>query len=142
MDNRLRETAVKVAVWASTQHIVGDVWFGGTRTSKGATADGALDITVVLLDNDQQVQVRKSGRQTSRANWEADIESAVRQRHTLKVLSAPPFGIERQATRIFSRSDASTTEIRCNSMRAEPVSADVTQDLKDVRGEFENVRTL
>jgi len=110
--------------------------------SKGPAADGVLDIVVVMLEHDKQVQVRQSGRQTSTASWEADIDAAVSQRHTLKVVGALPFGIERQAVRIFSRSDAATAEIRCNPMRAEPTSVDAIQDLKDVRGEFENVRTL
>jgi hypothetical protein len=142
LDNRLRETAVKVAVWASTQHIVGEVWFAGSRVTAGPGATHCLDIIVVTLNHAQQVQIRRSGRQASTTGWEADMMGAVGEHHTLQILNAPSPVLVGDAVRIFSRGDAPASEIRCSPQRSETLGADASKTSSNVRGDNDDVRTL
>jgi hypothetical protein len=137
LDNRLRETAVKVAVWASTQHIIGEVWFAGSRVTDGPGAAQTLDIIVTMRDHAQQVQLRRSGRQVSTASWETDLKSAVRKPHTLQIVNAAAPELGCDAVKLFSRG-----ETRGDAQRSENFAADTGKPSTDVRGDHQNARTL
>lgn len=130
-----------VAVWASSQHAVAEVWFGGPRVAAGSTPDSALDVIIVVADHAQQVAARKEGRQVSTLTWEDDIKRAVRGRHVLQTVTAISKDVATQAERIFARGADAASEIRCTN-RSDATGAGATQNNADARGEIGNVRPL
>lgn len=141
MDNKLRETAVTVAVWASSQHAVAEVWFGGPRVTDGSAPDSKLDVIIVMADHAQQVAARKEGRQVSTLTWEDDIKRAVRGTHVLQTVTALSKDAAAQAERIFARGAEAASEIRCAN-RSDASGASANQNNADARGEIGNVRPL
>lgn len=138
MDNKLRETAVTIAVWASSQHAISEVWFCGPRVTNANTPDDLLEVIIVMADHAQQVAARKEGRQVSTLTWEDDIKRAVRGRHALQMVTAISKDAEAQAERIFARGAEAASEIRCANR------GDVAgnQNNTETRGEIGNVRPL
>ena len=138
MDDKLRETAVTVAVWASSQHGISEVWLGGPRINEGSTPDQQLDVIIVMASHSEQVAARKEGRQVSTLTWEDDIKRAVRGRHVLQMVTAISKDAEAQAERIFARGAEAASEIRCANR------GDVAgnQNNTETRGEIGNVRSL
>lgn len=142
MDNRLRETAVTVAVWASSQYALDEVWFAGPRAASAQPSQEPLEIIIVMAGHEQQVAARKEGRQVSTSTWEADLRRAVRGVHGLKMLNAGAIVSDAQAVRIFSRHVSVAPEITCVPRRDEPVSAASNTYNADTRGDIGNARTL
>ncbi len=138
MDNKLRETAVTVAVWASSQHAISEVWFGGPRVTVGNTPDNPLEVIVVMAGHAQQVAARKEGRQVSTLTWEDDIKRAVPGRHVLQTVTILAKEAEAQAERIFARGAEAASEIRC----ANRGDIAANQNNAETRGELGNVRPL
>lgn len=140
MNNRLRETAVTVAVWASSQHAVDEVWFAGARTVNTQGSHEMLEVIVVLTDRAHQVEARRVGRQTSQSSWESDIKRAVRGPHAIKILNAGTAVTDHNAVRIFSRSAEAVSEIVCPPQREAAQSPNSYKT--DASGEIGNVRPL
>lgn len=138
MDNKLRETAVTIAVWASSQHAISEVWLGGARINEGSTPDQQLDVIIVMASHSEQVAARKEGRQVSTLTWEDDIKRAVRGRHVLQMVTAISKDAEAQAERIFARGAEAASEIRCAN-RGDVAN---NQNNAETRGEIRNVRPL
>lgn len=142
MDHKLRETAVTVAVWASSQHAVAEVWFGGPRVNDGSVPDSVLDVIIVMADHAQQVAARKEGRQVSTLTWEDDIKRAVRGRHVLQTVAALSKDAADQAERIFARGADAASEIRCANRGDAPGVTATQNNTTDARGDLVNVRPL
>lgn len=141
MNNRLRETAVTVAVWASSQHAVAEVWFSGPRTVNTQGSHEMLEVIVVLTDHAHQVEARRVGRQISQSSWEFDIKRAVRGPHAIKILNAGTVVSDHNAVRIFSRSAEAASEIVCRPPRDQAAQSPNSYKA-DASGEIGNVRPL
>ena len=142
MDNRLRETAVTVAVWASSQHAISEVWFAGPRVASAQASPDPLEIVIVMADHAQQVEARKAGRPVSTLTWEADIKRAVRGPHTFKLQNAGVDASAARAIRIFSRRAEVAPDIVCPPPRSEQPQTTLNSIGADARGDIGNVRPL
>lgn len=142
MDNKLRETAVTVAVWASSQYAVAEVWFAGPRTQSAGPSRDMLDVIIVMASHAQQVEARKEGRQVSTLSWEADIGRAVRGTYGIKMLNAGASVDDAQAVRIYARWPDAVADIVCKPSRSDAVSTTSKTYNADALGEFVNARPL
>lgn len=141
MNNRLRETAVTVAVWASSQHAIAEVWFAGPRTVGAQGSHEMLEIVIVMTDHAHQVEARSVGRQVSQLSWEDDIRRAVRGPHTIKTLSAGTAISDGKAVRIFSRDAEAASDIVCPPQRKQAAQSPNSYTA-GASGEIGNVRPL
>lgn len=142
MDNKLREIAVTVAVWASSQHAAAEVWFAGPRTVSAVPSRDMLDVIIVMASHAQQVDARSLGRQVSTLSWDADISRAVRGPHSLKMLNAGSRVDDAQAVRIYARWPEAAADIVCKPSRSDAAATKSNTYNADALGDFVNARPL
>lgn len=130
-----------VAVWASSQHAIAEVWFAGPRTVGAQGSHEMLEIVVVTTDHAYQIEARRVGRQVSQSSWEADIRRAVRGPHAITILNAGTAVADSNALRIFARDAEAASDIVCPPRRQQAAQSPNSYKA-DASGEIGNVRPL